>query len=174
MHPLRIGLAVTAAVLLLSCLLLAKPPELTSEGKASPELPVQPPLDQPPPAPKEPDKGPVVEVPPPQRDPTEPGGTLKKILDMGKASQPGKSGPSRMPVVVLKGRVVAKDRPPLALLEVEKQAYIVTNGSTIAASGNNVILRILEITKSEVRIEVTPLHEIITLRYARCSAWASY
>jgi hypothetical protein len=163
MHSLKLGLAVTSAVLLLSCLALAQPPDLTLEGKANPDLAIQPPLDQPPPPPKELDKGPALESPP-QRDPTEPGGTLKKILDMGKASQPGKAGPSRMPAVALKGRVITKDRPPLAVLEVDKQAYIVGVGNNVAVPGTNVFLRIVEINRSDVRIEVAPLNESITLR----------
>ncbi len=113
---------------------------------------------------KEPRK--EVEKPQPKeepKDPTSPSPKLKELLHGEKAGK-GAVGPGpKMPIVALRGRVISKNQPAIALLEVEGRFYSISKGSSLPGGGNT-ILRILEITSGEVRIEVLPLKEIIVLK----------
>jgi hypothetical protein len=108
------------------------------------------------PAPK-PESSPV----PPQlrSDPTIPSDKLREATESNK---PGAS--PRLPYVALRGRVLAKDKPPVALLELDPKLppHAVTKGTTLMSG--NVKLSVTEVTATEVRIEVSPLNETIVLR----------
>jgi hypothetical protein len=97
------------------------------------------------------------------KDPTNPSPKLKELLQPEKAGK-GSAGPGpKMPLVALRGRVISKEHSAVALLEVDGRFYSITKGSSLPG-GNNTMLRILDITSAEVRIEVLPLKEIIILR----------
>jgi hypothetical protein len=98
-------------------------------------------------------------LPLPVPDPTEAKGVFMEIM-----RQKGAKGPlAKLPYVALKGRIVQKGKTPAALLEVDGKLYLVNQKSVLSGS-NNLTLKILELNASEVRIEVSPLNEIIVLR----------
>jgi hypothetical protein len=70
---------------------------------------------------------------------------------------------ARLPAVVLKGRVIARDRSPAALVEVDGRLQFLTRGSVLAGPGSTT-LRVMEMSASEIRILVSPPNETIVLR----------
>jgi hypothetical protein len=100
---------------------------------------------------------------PKDKDPTKASPKLKEVIDPPKLA-PGAVGPTKLPSPVLRGRVIGKDRPPAVLLELEPKTppALVSQGSTLSVGGYR--LKVLEVTASEVRIEVAPLNEIMILR----------
>jgi len=94
------------------------------------------------------------------KDVTTPSQKLKDVLNAGQSTKSGPLG--NLPTIVLRGRVVSKDRPPLAILELGKNLYIVNQGSVLPGPGNTT-LRVLEVNSTEVRIE-GPLKEVLSFR----------
>jgi len=97
------------------------------------------------------------------RDPTKPSPDLKKALDVGKQTQPGvAAAPARAGVITLRARVIVKDRPPIAYIDVDKQQYAIGPDTKITVGG--VTLTVLEISAAQVRLKLEPLNEILVLR----------
>lgn len=95
----------------------------------------------------------------PRSDPTMPSDKLREAIESGKAE-----AAPRLPTVILRGRVLAKDKPPAALLEVDlKQPPQLVGKGTRLLSGK-LKLTVTEVNDTEVRIEVSPLNETIVLR----------
>ena len=100
------------------------------------------------------------------KDPTNPSPKLKELLQpdkSGKYAAPVAGAGPRMPLLALRGRVVSSTGSAVALLEVEGKLYSIAKGSSLSGGGNT-ILRIVDITIGEVRIEVLPLNEVVILR----------
>ena len=100
------------------------------------------------------------------KDPTNPSPKLKELLQpdkSGKYAAPVAGAGPRMPLLALRGRVVSSTGSAVALLEVEGKLYSIAKGSSLSGGGNT-ILRIVDITSGEVRIEVHPLNEVVILR----------
>lgn len=97
----------------------------------------------------------------PKTDPTKPSPELKKALEASKAAAPG-SRP-QLASVTLKGRILLRDRPPIALIEVENKTISVNPGSVVTLGGG-VTLKVLRIDSAEVQIEISPFNETIVLR----------
>jgi hypothetical protein len=98
------------------------------------------------------------------KDPTTPSPKMRDALDP--PSVPGAGSPGaapQVPKVVLKGRVLAADQPPAALLEVDGKLQIVRKDSQLNGGGR-ITLRVVEISRSQVVIEVQPLKETIVLQ----------
>jgi hypothetical protein len=117
-----------------------------------------------------PDTGVKLQDPPPRevgtpappgslKDPTTPSPRMRDALAT-KSTGPGAPGISPL---ALRGRVLVKDKPPLALLEVDGKLYRVSKDSVVAGP-NKTILRVLDVNSSEVRIQIDPLKEIVVLR----------
>jgi hypothetical protein len=144
---------------------IPEPPAEETQSEQPPPLPKTPDAqkdNQPPPvkapdAPQEEKKTPIV-VGGELQDPTIPSSKLKQVLNQGKGS-----GPGSLPAVVLKGRIISKDGPPAAILELNGKTFIVGKGNVLPGGGN-IILRVEDINTVEVRIEVLPHNEIISLR----------
>ncbi len=164
MHWLRIGLAASLFPAL-ACLVVAQQADPTpapaitilsveaSKATGVVTTPAQPGVPAPPAPPA-----------PSLRDPTLPSARLREAMEVGKAPNLVSTGPThKSPLISLKGRVLAKDRPPTAILEVDGKLYVVGKGSTLNGPGNSV-LKIVELNKVEVRVEVSPQNETITLR----------
>lgn len=92
----------------------------------------------------------------PLRDPTVPGPTLRTLV-----SKPV-GGPVAVPVVELKGRILASPRPPMVTLAVGNQLHMVPEGSRIALPGAGEI-RVSKITAEEVQLQILPLDYTLTL-----------
>jgi hypothetical protein len=108
-------------------------------------------------APQEDKKAPIVlggEL----KDPTIPSAKLKTVLNQGKGG-----GPGSLPNVVLRGRIISKDGPPAAILQLDGKTFIVGKGSILPGPGN-ITMRVEDINTLEVRIEVLPLKEVLSLR----------
>ncbi len=103
----------------------------------------------------------------PLRDPTQPGPQMREIL--GPAEGVLQQSPAALPSVpqlVLKGRVIPRDRPGAAILEVDGKLISVQKGSEATVSTGRtglVTLRVLEIDVSAVRLEVLPQGQEVTL-----------
>lgn len=96
---------------------------------------------------------------PPRRDPTKPGQEIRKVLE---AKPTGPTQRAAVPLA-LRARVIARDKPPAAILEIEGKLYTVAKGSVLAGPGN-MLMRVIELDSNEVRIEVGPNKEVLTLR----------
>lgn len=107
------------------------------------------------PAPK-PEPAPPAQL---KSDPTIPSDKTRAELESSKAG-----AASRLPNVVLRGRVLVKDKPPVALIELDPKhpAQPVIKGTTLMSG--NLKLTVTEVNAEEVRIEVSPLNETIVLR----------
>lgn len=96
------------------------------------------------------------------KDPTVPSERIRELLNASKANTPAAA--PKLPTVLLKGRIISgKRRPPAALLEVEGHTFTVTKGAALVA-GPNLILRVLEVSSEEVRLEIDPLKQVIVLQ----------
>lgn len=97
------------------------------------------------------------------KDPTIPSPKVKDALNPNKGAAPTAPGASRVPIIGLRGRVIVRGRPATVLLEIDNKLYTVSKDSLVSGGGNT-ILKILEVTSTEVRIEVKPINEVIVLR----------
>jgi len=150
---------------------------LLGQAADAPPEPLLPPPEALPAPPGNATAGPLAEpseaAPPdeaarPLRDPTQPGPELREILVPPQAVAQGTvAGPPPMPQVALKGRVILRQRPGTALLEVDGTLISVRDGAdaTVAASRAGLLtLHVLEISASAVRVEVLPQKQEIVLR----------
>lgn len=105
----------------------------------------------------QPPAGPVVP------DPTKPSDKLNKALNPApKGAVPGPAALlPKIPPMALKARVLAAGKPGAVVIEADGHQYTVGPGVTFVAGG--MPMRVLEVTRTEVRIEVLPLNEIIVL-----------
>ena len=90
------------------------------------------------------------------RDPTRPSDKMRDVLNT-------KAAGTKISPLALRGRVLSKDKPPAALLEVDGKLYTVAEGSTITGASNTV-LRVLKISNAEVQVESSPSKQVFILR----------
>ncbi len=96
------------------------------------------------------------------RDPTQASPLLRSLLDSSKAQ----SERPELPVIELKGRITGGLRPAAALLAIDKHFYLVRVGSEITLTGprsSGQTLRVVEVTNSEVRLQVAPTGRSVVL-----------
>lgn len=121
-----------------------------------PLLPSKPDLETPPPAPLLPGK--PEPQPAPQRtlrDPTKPGPTLRTLV-----AKPGAS-PVAMPLVELKGRILADPRTPMVTLAIGSQLHMVAEGTKISLPAGEILVS--RVTAQEVQLQILPMQQVITL-----------
>ncbi len=98
---------------------------------------------------------------PPRRDPTLPSEKLREAMQGDK-----KIGPApvvtKSPGLTLRGRVIAKNKTPAALLETDGRVFHVTTGSVFQSGGS--VFKVKEVSAELVAVEVMPLNETLTLR----------
>ena len=95
-------------------------------------------------------KAPVVAPGGDLKDPTVPSQKLKEIMEAGKIVS---SGPmAKLPSITFRGRVMSKDRPPAAILEMDKKYFIVNEGTELTAPGN-AKLRVSKVGSQGVEIQ---------------------
>ena len=97
------------------------------------------------------------------KDPTVPSKKLSDALNPKKGVAPAAPGASRVPGLSLRGRIIVKGKPPTVLLEVDSKLYTVSKDSLVPGGGGT-ILKVVEVTSTEVRLEVRPQNEVIVLR----------
>ena len=95
------------------------------------------------------------------RDPTKPSPELKEAMG-SKGISPVPGAPEKQPVLVLKGRVLAKNKPAAALLDIDGKIYLVGKDTDFLAGGRT--LRVKDITIESVVVEVPGSKTTITLR----------
>lgn len=155
---LRAGLRALPILCLLSGLAVAQtPPKAPPPAPARPTTGAEKPAPNPPPVAAKPEPG----APDERRDPTEAKGKLAEA--MLKKTAPGGAPLPKAPLIALKGRVISKDQPPAALVEIDGKLQSVGKDSVIV-TGNGLILKVIEVGVVEVRIQVSPLNETIVLR----------
>jgi hypothetical protein len=93
------------------------------------------------------------------RDPTIPNARMRDVLNTRTAAG------AKLSPLSLRGRIIARNKPPTALLEVEGKLYAVTKGSVVTGPGGTV-LRVLDIDSAGVRVESSgsPRKEVFSLR----------
>jgi hypothetical protein len=94
-------------------------------------------------------------------DPTQPNPDLREKLDALKP-RPEVVRPIGGPGLVLRGRLLVTGQPAAALLEIEGRVQLVRTG-TLINLGSRQSVRILSITAAEVRLEVEPTKDVVTL-----------
>jgi hypothetical protein len=89
-------------------------------------------------------------------DPTTPSDKLREIMAVSKTTGKEPVWPS----VILRGRVIAKDQPGVAVLEIAGKSYVVGKGNLIPGG----VYRVKDVTSQEVTLEIVPLKENLILR----------
>ena len=93
------------------------------------------------------------------KDPTSPSQKLKDIMNAGKiAAQPALL--PKVSTLVLRGRVLVKNQPPAAVVEVDGRTHTVGKGSPIPGG----VYRVVDITSTEVHLENLLIKETVVLR----------
>ena len=101
-----------------------------------------------------------VSPPPVGNDPTQPSASLRDAL--GAVKGRGNPGANRLPLITIKGRIIAKDKLPAILLEVDGRVYRIFKGTVMNGLGNTT-LKVTDLTRSEVTILVSPQNETMVL-----------
>lgn len=154
----RAGWKALPMLCLLSGLALAQAPapKTPPPAPARPTTAAEKPLPNPPPVAK-PEPG----APDERRDPTEAKGKLAEaLMKKGTASN---APVLRVPQVALKARVISRDQPPAAVIEIDGKPHMVGKDSVLVTAGG-LTLKVIEIGITEIRIEVAALNEMIVLR----------
>ena len=153
-----VGLLIGAACVLLSGYLWAQQPPAPPAPPAG--EPAPPADSKPAPPANPPDAGPAAPPAPTEPgDPTQPSDRLREILGRGKTLN---GAAPKLPLIAVRGRVVVKDKPPAALLEVNGQVQLVSKDSVLVGPANTT-LKVTDLTRSTVTILVMPQNETIVL-----------
>jgi hypothetical protein len=93
-----------------------------------------------------------------QRDPTQPGPTMRQLLAPRAKS-------ANIPAIELKARMVTAGQSPVVILGIEKNLYLAKLGDEFSPVGEfgGLTIRVSTITAGEVRLEVTPLGRSVIL-----------
>lgn len=97
------------------------------------------------------------------KDPTKASPALKQAMTPPRPAAGAPAAAPPLPVVVMRGRVIAKHRPPTAIIEVDGKMYIVGIGSLVGGQGGSV-MKVLDLNSTEIKLEVSPLNEVLILR----------
>ncbi len=108
----------------------------------------------------------AAEQPAALRDPTQP---TPQILDILR----GSAGPDlrrealrHVPRIEIKARIIAAQRPPLAMLSVGGENHVASQGDMLTWSGKDGVLRmrVMEITADEVVINIESLNQTVVVQ----------
>ena len=102
-------------------------------------------------------------------DPTVPGPAIRDLIDQGggRATASVAAAPL-IPEIQIRARVFTKDRPPVAVVDVGGRSLTVRMGSEIHLPGTpelptGVQLKVVELTLTELKLEVLKRNQTITL-----------
>jgi hypothetical protein len=155
----RAGWKALSILCLLSGLATAQtPPKAPPPAPARPMTAAEKPVPNPPPVIAKPEPG----APDERRDPTEAKGKLADALKT-KTTAAGAAALPKAPLIALKARIISRDQPPAAVIEVDGKLYAIGKDSVIVSAGG-LGLKVIEIGIAEIRIEVASLNETIVLR----------
>ena len=104
-------------------------------------------------------------------DPTMPSPALRDLIDQGSTSRPGATAPApqqQVPEIRIRARVFTRDKPPVAVLEIGGRQLTVRKDSEIHIPGSadqptGVQLKVVELSPTELRLEVLKRNQIISL-----------
>jgi hypothetical protein len=99
------------------------------------------------------------------QDPTMPGPNMRELLGSGDANRNVPAGPPPLPELRIRARIFPRNKPPVAVIDVAGRQLSVRVGSEIQLStaGGAMQLKVVELTMSELQIEVVGRKQIITL-----------
>jgi len=99
------------------------------------------------------------------QDPTMPGPDIRNLLDSAGGNRTAPAGPPPLPELRLRARIFAKNKPPVAIVEIGGRPLSVRVGSEIqfSTAGGAMQLKVVELTTDEMQIEVVGRKQIITL-----------
>jgi hypothetical protein len=99
------------------------------------------------------------------QDPTMPSPNMRDLLGSGDANRNVPAGPPPLPELRIRARIFARNKPPVAVIDVAGRQLSVRVGSEIQLStaGGAMQLKVVELTTSELQIEVVGRKQIITL-----------
>ena len=98
-------------------------------------------------------------------DPTAPSPRLREV--MRRDEKPVEKTPAKLPILTLKGLVLAEGQPPAAMLSLDgATAQLVREGSRLSAGGEGGALTLIvrKITASGLELEVEELKKTISVR----------
>ncbi len=93
------------------------------------------------------------------KDPTDPSPKIKDLLDTKGPNSPA----AKASTITLRGRIIARDLPAAAILDVDGRRYTVGQGSVIPAAGGGTV-KVIELNAVSIRLELSPGKEVIDLR----------
>ncbi|MBA4019313.1 MAG: hypothetical protein C0483_19275 [Pirellula sp.] len=104
-------------------------------------------------------------------DPTMPSPALRELIDQGTTTRPGTAAPAPqqgVPEIRIRARVFTRDRPPIAVLEIGGRQLTIRKDSEIHIPGTadqptGLQLKVLELSPTELRLEVLKRNQIISL-----------
>lgn len=105
--------------------------------------------------------------PPAPSDPTQPSLLLQEVLRGSGPAGPQKAPPPKIPNITVKAKVVAADKPAVAMLSIEGTYYTVQEGVELAfASGTHgtISMTVTKLDRNEIQIKLAPLDQTLILR----------
>lgn len=91
-------------------------------------------------------------------DPTKPGRLLRPLLGQ---SKPGQAAP--LPAITVRARVLNSHLPPAALLDIGGSLHLVRQGDDLTLPQTTYTLRVVELDRRAVRLEIEPTKQVLTL-----------
>lgn len=90
------------------------------------------------------------------QDPTIPGPEIRQFLDAPGTNRTAPAGPPPLPEMRIRARIFAKNKPPVAVIDVGGRPLSVRVGSEIqfATAGGVLKMKVVELTTNELQIEV--------------------
>ncbi|MCE9608288.1 MAG: hypothetical protein K8U03_25665 [Planctomycetia bacterium] len=98
-------------------------------------------------------------------DPTMPGPDMRRLIGDGDANRNASAGPPPLPEIRILARVFARNKPPVAIIEVGGKPLTIRMGSEIQIPGARgaMQLKVTELSISELHIEIVDRKQTIYL-----------
>lgn len=137
----------------------AQTPLLQWTAQAGRAVPPPDGTDAPPPAPRAP-------LPPRGSDPTVPGPDIRALIDDKPTTAVAAPAPPAVPTIRLRARIIARDRPPVAVVNFGEQAVVVRQNEELQVNSPGegpLQLKVVQVNALGVQIEVVNRRQVITL-----------
>ena len=156
------------------------PPRVVPPSVTQPAPPVPQPAPTPGPAVPPQPAGPQIQItspggsrdvsprPAPGADPTVPGPEIRQLLDGGAGQRNAVRPSEAIPDMKLKARILSRNRPAAAVIDIGGRSVTVNEGTEFAVSvpgggDGAVVMRIIEVSAEAVRIEIENRSQPISL-----------
>jgi hypothetical protein len=113
-----------------------------------------------------PPREPIRREPPPTNDPTVPGPAIRELLGQGDQKTPNApQATPELPLVRLRARVAVRDKPVIAIVEIDGRLYSVRPGDEFSVNVDKTPtpMKVLKLTATEMQLELVKRQAIINL-----------